>query len=67
MQSSIHANIERVNLKNVLTLFDLPKEAFGAVNGIIDLAGTGHTLETFLDTVDGNVVVTMNGGRLEQL
>jgi len=67
MQSSIHANIERVNLKDVLAIFDLPKEAFGAVNGVIDLAGTGHTLASFLDTADGDVVVTMNGGRLDQL
>jgi uncharacterized protein involved in outer membrane biogenesis len=67
MQSSIATHFERLNLQPLLTTLDLPKNAFGAIQGTIDLDGTGHALATFLDTADGDVVVTMNGGRLGQL
>ena len=67
MQSSIDADIERVNFKDLLATLNLPKEAFGAIQGSIALAGTGHTLANFLDTADGDVVVIMDGGRLDQL
>jgi uncharacterized protein involved in outer membrane biogenesis len=67
MQHSIDTHFERLNLQNLLTILDLPKQAFGAIQGNIDLDGTGHTLTSFLKTAGGDIVVTMNGGRLDQL
>ena len=67
VQSAIHANFDSIDLKEALAKIGLPKEAAGAVNGRVDLIGSGHTLAALLDTVDGQVVLTMNGGRLDQL
>jgi uncharacterized protein involved in outer membrane biogenesis len=63
----IQVDITQVDLNSVLSKFDLEHEAFGRVEGHIDLTGTGQSLATWLATANGDVSLTMAGGQLHGL
>jgi uncharacterized protein involved in outer membrane biogenesis len=63
----IQVDITQVDLNSVLSKFDFEREAFGRLNGHIDLTGTGQSLATWLATANGDVSLTMAGGQLHGL
>jgi uncharacterized protein involved in outer membrane biogenesis len=63
----IQADITQVDLNSVLSKFDLEREAFGRLDGHIDLTGTGRSLATWLAAANGDVSLTMAGGQLHGL
>jgi uncharacterized protein involved in outer membrane biogenesis len=63
----IQADISQVDLNSVLSKLGLEGEAFGRVEGHIDLTGAGQSLATWLATVNGDVSLTMAGGQLHGL
>jgi hypothetical protein len=63
----IRTEIQRVDLNTVLSKFGLKREAFGKVDGHIDLTGQGQSLVTWLASSDGDVSLTMAGGQLHSL
>jgi uncharacterized protein involved in outer membrane biogenesis len=63
----IQADIAQVDLNTVLSKFDFEHEAFGRLNGHVDLTGTGQSLATWLAAANGDVSLTMAGGQLHGL
>ena len=63
----VQADITQVDLNSVLSKLGLEGEAFGRLDGHIDLTGTGQSLATWLGTANGDVSLTMAGGQLHGL
>jgi uncharacterized protein involved in outer membrane biogenesis len=63
----IQTEVKQVDLNRVLSKFELEREAFGQVDGHIDLTGQGQSLATWLASANGDVSLTMAGGQLHGL
>jgi uncharacterized protein involved in outer membrane biogenesis len=67
MKSAVEATIKGVDLSEVLQEFVPTPAAFGELDGHIALSGLGHSLAAFLASANGDVSLSMAGGRLDSL
>ena len=67
MQSALTTSIRRVDILKIFTQLGMEQEAFGELDGQIELTGTGHTLADVLKSSDGRIVLTMAGGQLDSV
>jgi uncharacterized protein involved in outer membrane biogenesis len=58
-QSAIHADIDRVDLQQIMAQLNQESTATGSVNGRIDLTVSGRTLSELLASVAGNASLSM--------
>jgi uncharacterized protein involved in outer membrane biogenesis len=63
----MQADVTQVDLNSVLSKLGLEGEAFGRLDGHIDLTGVGQSLATWLASANGDVSLTMAGGQLHGL
>ena len=57
-------DLQAVRLEEVLAAFSLPAHATGAVNGRVELTGSGASVAALLATSNGSLQVKVNGGRI---
>jgi uncharacterized protein involved in outer membrane biogenesis len=67
MKSSVRTRIEGVGLPEVLRELVRTPTAFGKLDGNIALTGMGHSLMAFLASSNGDVSLSVAGGRLDSL
>jgi len=67
MKSAVKSKVKGVNLSEVLREFVPTPAAFGELDGHIALTGIGSSLTAFLASSNGDVSLSMSGGRLDSL
>jgi AsmA family protein len=63
----ISLDLKAIRLEQLLAAFSLPNRAAGAINGLVDLKGSGASLRALLKSANGSLQVNMNGGRISNL
>ena len=63
----VQLDLNAIRLEQLLAAFSLPTRAAGAVNGRVDLKGSGASLAALLKSAKGSLQVNMNGGRISNL
>ena len=67
VQTAVHINVNRLDLRDVLDALGITKEGSGVINGQVELAGTGDRLPQFMASADGDVTMIMQHGRLDRM
>ena len=67
VKSAVNATFDQVDLREVLRQLANTPAAFGKLDGRIALIGIGSSLDAFLESMDGDVSLTMAGGHLDSL
>lgn len=67
-KSSLQLDVNNVNANSMAdTLFDLPNQIFGSLNGSANIACNGKTHKTCMDTLTGRGGFTVSNGRMPKL
>jgi AsmA family protein len=63
----VRFDLKAIRLEQLLAAFALPARATGAINGRVDLKGSGASVAAFLRSADGSLQVNVNGGRISNV
>lgn len=67
VRDSLEAEVQRVNLREILKSFDIADDSVGIIGGRVRLQGTGASVAGFLGSANGELALIMTDGKLDSL
>jgi uncharacterized protein involved in outer membrane biogenesis len=67
LAAKFDVRVEALRLQDMLAKLQIEGEGFGEIDGRVQLAGWGTSVDQLLGTADGQAVLTMRGGAIDAL